>query len=330
MLERLLAAAGGREAWEAAQGLRLDVLETRYSVLDRVKDRWAVHHYVPRLCAFDLLGRGYVWSEFGEFQDGEPHPDFTREVYDGAVSWAEHGPQYFRAPENAVQAGSRVRKQFLLGAMPFSIPALGGKLAYARSESVMLGPAGGRAQRIGIERRAAEVDVFVLRLPFESAIVMESEGREEISEFLLLVEQGTDRVVRLQYVLTDSDRHAVQAPYTWASVDFDGVVELGALRLPKLCGQWSEDPLACNGYLTADPHAEALAPEALRKPWLGSPVFVPPFRADEWDPPADRARPEPRTGPDARRRGKRGLERGDTPRDGAGGAESEDGSDGRR
>jgi len=288
MLATLLEAAGGLEAWKGLGGLRLDVLEARHVVVDHANDRWAVHHYIPRLCHFTPEGNGFLWSEFvGPQMKG---PAYRRQIAVDGVYWAEMGGQYTRAEGIADSVRGIFERHLLLGAMPFSIQVLGGRLAFVRETT----------REAGDGERPTEV--YSLRLPKGQAIAME-EG-EKAREFLVLVDTESKRVVQLQYIVDRRMPGREVKGIVRCYVDFGGTLEVGDVKLPRRYDLWRENPSYMLRWISADPRAEEVPPAALRKPWLTNSIYVPTARADHWDPPGGvpepegrGARPAPRVGP---------------------------------
>ena len=124
----MIQAAGGMDVWMASPGLRWQVLETFRAMRNRNTRNWNVYSRVPMLQRFDPAGNGFVLSEFADLQ--QQGPDYRRDVYTEGAAWAEQGGSYNRLPASLTRSEAMVRREYFLGAMPFSLQVLGAELEY--------------------------------------------------------------------------------------------------------------------------------------------------------------------------------------------------------
>jgi hypothetical protein len=290
MLERLLASAGGLECWRGSGGYCYQVLATDRVLTDRRTEEWRVNTYVPSLVAFDPDGNGYAYSETVEFlRDGvEYRPQYRRAVREGGACWAEMGTAFFRDPQTIGNVEAELSREFLLACMPFSLSVARATLAFWREQ----------------EGEGGKLEVYFMKLHKAQRM----EDFEQIRDFVLFVDPTTDRVARLQYILSAKDSDKLEGT-TEAYVSFDEWAELelpgggagaGAatepapgdppapvrkLTLPARRYFWHAEPLAEEERATLRQRFGPIPPERLRRPWTSGSVYLMPERADAWDPP---------------------------------------------
>ena len=274
MLQRLLDAAGGLEAWGALPGLRLDLLETRLVLLNRDRDQWGVHHRVPRLVHWTPESDGYVLSEYAT--PDATAASFRRTISVGKTAWTEQSGGFQRSPETIDEARGLVRKEFLLSAMPFSLHVIGAELAFVRTTERSERSRDGGTTTVSLE-------VYAVRLGEQNAVRFDRYEWQD--QLLLFVEPERNVVAQVQYLLFAKDRDSYRTPFNRAYVNFYDALEFEGVRLPGRRVAWHEKPINRIMTVTADPRAEALPPAALRKPWLAGELWQPTAHADEWDPP---------------------------------------------
>lgn len=259
LVETLVRAAGGREAFDALPGLRYQVLETLFAAEGQ---KWRVHHRVPHLVHFTPAGDGFCKSEFVDMaQEG---PLYRRHVLHDNVAWGELRGQYDRSPQVVAQAETALRRELFLATVPFSLAGHGAQTQFRRAEQV-----DGRT-----------LHVYMLRL--QVPVVLESV--EEISEFLLFVDPQNKRVAQLKWRFSGDDRWT-EDPFVWAHVDFEGERRVGGVTLPHERTYWRAETSLYHHYVVEDPQAVELPGPALRRPWIAGVVYDTPDRADHWDPP---------------------------------------------
>lgn len=275
----MIQAAGGMDVWMASPGLRWQVLETFRAMRNRNTRNWHVYSRVPMLQRFDPAGNGFVLSEFADLQ--QQGPDYRRDVYTEGAAWAEQGGSYNRLPASLTRSEAMVRREYFLGAMPFSLQVLGAELEYRSTEST----------------RNRSLHKFFLRLP----MAVRMHKIEQVQEFFLFVDAETWRPTQLKWAFVAEDRSNQRDPYTWAHVDFQGERTLAVdmqdgsteeLRLYARRNLWLEDPVFILSWDLEDPRSEAMPPEAMRRPWFSGSIWGVPERADFWDPPPAQG-PEP-------------------------------------
>jgi len=267
---RMIEAAGGMEAWEAAPGLRFQVLETMRTLQNRNRNDWVVYTRVPMLTRLDPLGNGFILSEYAHPE--ELRPEYRRDVYSEGVAWAEFAGSYNRLPDSMARAEGLVRREFLTAAMPFSLHALGAELRYVRTEQV----------------RDRSLNLFNVTLPTP----VRMHNVELIDEFLLYVDARSWRATQLKWIFTGDDRTSLRGDHTWCHIDFFGAApvtpaseEVGSIKLPRRRHFWMENPTWVLVWDLALPSADALPAASMRRPWFSGQIWEMDERADHWDPP---------------------------------------------
>jgi len=182
-------------------------------------------------------------------------------------------------PDSMARAEGLVRREFLTGAMPFSLHALGAEVRYVRTE----------------QARDRSLHLFNVRLPAP----VRMHNVELIDEFLLYVDARNWRAAQLKWVFTGDDRTSLRGEHTWCHIDFFGFTpvvpvseDVGSIKLPARRHFWMENPTWVLIWDLALPSAEALPPASMRRPWFSGQIWEMNERADYWDP------PEPAEAPD--------------------------------
>lgn len=259
----LVEAAGGREAWEEADGIRYDMLET-VRILEG-EQRWVVATRVPMLVHFDAADRGYLNQEYTSL-------DLTRASYRRAVAmgldaWAEQGTRYDHETGTIQDVLNEVTRERFLGTMPFSLLAEGTRVAYIGAQEV-----DGRA-----------VWAFEVAVPRPIA----PRRVERVRTFYLFVDTETMSVVRLRWQFVELDRWDIGNPSETWQVDFTEFREAQGIRIPHRRVMWTEDPRRLWEWISEDVALERIPPAALRRPWYTGSTYAGAPRADFWDPPAE-------------------------------------------
>ncbi|MDG1498428.1 MAG: hypothetical protein P8N31_13805 [Planctomycetota bacterium] len=260
-LNRIYEAAGGLEEWDKLDGIRMDLLETWRVMTDLETKEIKVHHRTPRLCWFTPDGDGYILSEHVG-SDGVK-ADYRREVSIGSYSWAEASGQSFRQPDIVAKANNSLDSFFFLSCMPLSLSKFGAEMIFLRELN-------------------KENSLYGIRLA--RPLVIHAE--EEISNFVAIVENKTNRIVRLDYSLTGIDRMTGD-PRTRCQIRFEGTKPLGNVTIANKY-HWSFQLLGnTREYWVEDIVNSTVPPEALRRPWQVGSLYQSDVRADFFDPPAE-------------------------------------------
>lgn len=260
-LDRIFKAAGGLEEWDKLDGIRMDMLETWRVIPNLVTKEVKVHHRTPRLCWFTKDGDGYILSE-NVGSDGV-QAAYRREVSVGAYSWAEAGGQSYRQPEIVEKANNSLDSFFFLSCMPLSLSKFGAEMVYLKE----------------LEKGHSLFGIHLAR-----PLVIHAE--EEISDFVAVVENKTNRIVRLDYNLKGDDRMTGD-PKTRCEVRFEGARPLGGVTIANKY-HWSFQMLGnTREYWVEDVVNSIVPPEALRRPWQVGSLYQSDVRADFFDPPAE-------------------------------------------
>ncbi len=270
MIERLLAAAGGWQAFQKLGGLRYDCLVTVKVDTHKEPDPWRVHHYEPRLCHFDVDGNGYVYTEYA--RPTLTGPDMVREVLYGDISWREMRSGYLRSLNARRTAWASVRLEELTGLMPFSLRMLDARLAFVREEHPPEGTVEVYAMQLA--------DPLVLN---HYPMMVDEYGF--VDEFLVFIRPEEPRVVQLGFAFPDE---MVKKPphMRWWFTDFEGSIRAGEeCILPHKRFRWLEGFDNIDEYWVEDVVVEPLPPRSMRRPWQTEGVYDMPYRCDFWDPP---------------------------------------------
>ncbi|TAJ11729.1 MAG: hypothetical protein EPO68_14275 [Planctomycetota bacterium] len=267
-LARMLEASGGLAAWRAQGGAAWDVLDTLRVQPEPDGGEWRVHHRVARRAVFDPAGQGWLHSEYARYDEPSARVvvDPFRQVSSGDAAWAEHGGRADRAAPTAARARDAVRREFLLGALPFALAELG-----AEVRALEPGALGDR-----------RVERVAVHLP--SPVVMEDS--EAVADFELLLDPETARPLRLAYTLVGADRDDPERGPTQAWIDFSGRLEVGKVFLPARRELFHAGGTRRLAGELARASAGAPAPAGLRRPWISGLVWSGAERATSWDPPA--------------------------------------------
>jgi hypothetical protein len=268
LLARMLEASGGLQAWRAQGGAAWDVLDTLRVEPLPDSGEWRVHHRVARRAVFDSIGQGWLHSEYARYDEPTARVvvDPYRQVVHGEAAWAEHGGRADRSGPTATRARDAVRREFLLGALPFALAELG-----AQVRALEATPLGDRS----VARLAVHLPAPV--------VLEESEG---VTDFELLVDPETAQPLRLTYTLVGADRDDPERGPTQAWIDFSGRLEVGNVFLSARRELFHAGGTRRLAAELARARGGAPAPAGLRRPWISGLVWSGAERATSWDPPA--------------------------------------------
>lgn len=260
MFAAVLETAGGLEAWNKIEGLRFDLLKIQRVLVNLETGERKVHHVIPRLCWFDRQGDGFTISEYIDGKSFKPL--YRRDISFGKFAWAESNGQASRKPQQAATSRTLIQRRAFLSMMPFSLHERG-------------------AEWIFLKDLVGDQALYGVRLG--RPLIMEE--KDEIADYLVVVDTKTKVIKQLQYSLFGEDRITMDKS-SECYVDFSKPYVVDGVTLFGFHKWFYEQPHKQEEFTIVDVESLPIPPAAMRRPWqAGGELWQTDLRADHWDPP---------------------------------------------